>query len=806
MADGDIAQKYQEATLRTAGDLVTVATTLELHRLSQLSLPEIEAISSEIARVVPAGNVPGLILSGLVQIEGRSVAPQDSHRFLDMLFRGVKRSLDRMVYGTFFAGPAAVLYAYQQLLRLSGKAIDSAFPDGTWQFYLQFALREDSARHANETIGFQQHLARMGYDFNAVDRLTCWLLAALDMLRELPDILANEWRERVLLAELAKVAAEQEVRLAHTPDQIHRQWEQQRPYKWSSDQATTYAAYRRAQFDEYIATYTRSLNPHAQQTLDTRMSALQQDDLPRYQAQMSWFSYLEPENHSEKRVPYALDEAYIGVIYSGRYFLLPISECAEGHDDMWRLAGAIIGRDHTTPPAELDDVLVTLSRSNQQTVRTRLPAGTRDELDRLRHAPILINWDTRPADQPLGKIREGKRGLGDHPLTIFHTAESTVFDQSHIYFDGAWGAAIAQIMTGQAQQWADTLQQYARPRRARRAIYSPLLQSTADVTREANKARIRLGTNAENTDVNLKALLRLRILLKQRNEGINLTVNDVLVLYRTIHAHRYTISPTLQRALEAERNHQAAAYRATLDAIATLKDKNPSLLIPIDASRQNPRDRVFPTTFRNPLTDFLAYHEQTLAALDQYAQATEGRSARRAYNQFADAQAVYLRMIGGFGELLLRYRLIAMSGQSMSTSSIKFLAHLPAALQSLLDNIPRHFDILNEIIKGEEVFSNVGRVAKGSSLRRFITAKDDNTQKTLAWGVLTDDSGVVRLSLRDFRSYVMLWQAAELPDIAQAVTQDYLDAYAAGLNTYVDELQRILTTQKPPGRLGFLPF
>jgi hypothetical protein len=68
--------------------------------------------------------------------------------------------------------------------------------------------------------------------------------------------------------------------------------------------------------------------------------------------------------------------------------------------------------------------------------------------------------------------------------------------------------------------------------------------------------------------------------------------------------------------------------------------------------------------------------------------------------------------------------------------SIKLLAYMPAPLQRLLDNIPGRFDVLNDIIKGREVFSNVGAVAKTSTLTRFITAKDDNDKKTLAWGVI----------------------------------------------------------------------
>ncbi|MBC8098696.1 MAG: hypothetical protein H7Y11_04595, partial [Armatimonadetes bacterium] len=164
---------------------------------------------------------------------------------------------------------------------------------------------------------------------------------------------------------------------------------------------------------------------------------------------------------------------------------------------------------------------------------------------------------------------------------------------------------------------------------------------------------------------------------------------------------------------------------------------------------------------------------------------------RQAYPVFERKQAEYLRLVGGFGELLAKYKDLAQRGQSASTLSIKALAHLSPQLQQLFSNIPGKFDVLNELIKGEEVFSNVGRVATGSSLRRFITAKDDNAQKTFCWGVITDDHETVHLSLRDFRPHVqVLVENGALP-LAQMMTQDYLDTYALGLNRYVTELHEI---------------
>lgn len=66
------------------------------------------------------------------------------------------------------------------------------------------------------------------------------------------------------------------------------------------------------------------------------------------------------------------------------------------------------------------------------------------------------------------------------------------------------------------------------------------------------------------------------------------------------------------------------------------------------------------------------------------------------------------------------------------------MAHLPPPIQRLLDKLPERFELLNNLLKGQEVFSNVGAVVpRQHTLTRFITAKDDNEQKQLAWGILT---------------------------------------------------------------------
>jgi hypothetical protein len=114
----------------------------------------------------------------------------------------------------------------------------------------------------------------------------------------------------------------------------------------------------------------------------------------------------------------------------------------------------------------------------------------------------------------------------------------------------------------------------------------------------------------------------------------------------------------------------------------------------------------------------------------------------------------------------------------------------------LLDKVPHHLDMLNDLIKGREVLSNVGAVVPSSTLTRFITAKDDNERKTLVWGVITDAKGTMRISLRDFRPHVGLFEALGRQDMSSHIVEDYLDAYTHGLNKFIAELHRITMSSR----------
>jgi hypothetical protein len=448
-----------------------------------------------------------------------------------------------------------------------------------------------------------------------------------------------------------------------------------------------------------------------------------------------------------------------------------------------------------TETSPLDALLVTCARAVQPQLRAELPPKGRKQLDKLRRAPVLINWDAHTAAAPLAAIRRGRRGVGDHALTLFRTEESMVFDQSHIFFDGMWGMAVAEILTDEAIRTYHRLREG--PAVTRQAPVTPLAlrEGAAELAPKVAKHQLPADATAESKGVDMEAVSRLRAWLKQR--GVRLTVNDLLLLYRTFHALDYTApSPRVQRKLDAlreglrRREYQAVsrALDATLERFSTT---NPALLIPMDASNVAPRERLFPTTFRNPLPDLPDVFDETLASYRTYRQ-SELAHDREAFDQARRKLLAYLK---AFGEFMDTLKAVTMRGESFNTATLRLLGHLPPAMQNLLDQIPQRISVLNEVVKGNEVFSNVGRVASGTSLRRFISAKDDGETKELVWGVLSDDQGTMHLSLRDFRPFSQLLVTLGESEVADALARDYLDSYVEGLNRFVADLSTLVAAK-----------
>lgn len=865
---------YARQTQQTLQALNTIDDT-SLVSLTGLGISEVQALKQEIAEIFPASNLPLFLLQGLLQLKDRTLPQARVEADLKVLFRGTRQI---GLYGTFLAAPALLLHGYQQVLTLAGKSVESAFPNGPWQFYTEFGLREDAARHAVETIGFQRTFARTS-DLNAA---TCWVYAAIMTLFIYDDLLANEWHERVLLRAL-DLALEQHVvqqmgrnlprkaeererviaehvaglRQQYRLERLAAGWIAVRPYSAPPDLSPAhYPAYRREQFQAYLAQALDQLPPALHTAIEQIYAERRTHDLPAYQEQMTLLMRLRPEAYQERHEPFMLDMARVALVSGGRYYLidvcardvagqlllfprdgaeqsagipLPLEPATDGN---WRdrygrtvtigragqvwADGELLG--YLRPPAvatlksqvqailnasrpqaasrvtaaDLPDLLLAQAlRERQHELRERLDVATQATLAELGYVPIIVNWDQHDNAQPIRDIRATRRGCGDHALTLVRTNRSMVFDLSHIFFDGIWGMALAEIITGFATG-LHPLVENQRPAPVPapvaltftpnpeflQAAYTAVAASPVEVSAEA----------AVSTRV-MQDLGKLRRRLAQIN--VELTVNDLLLLARSVHVASY---------------NPGAAARKALDAIARLENGwdlreqiekyweeertfNPALLIPMDASAVDPRLRLFPATFRNPLPGLLPH----LTLCDDMVQLLRRRTNPTTVQEFTEERRTLYSELQAFGVLLQTLRQVTMRGESFATAAIRLLSHLPGPMQHLLDLVPQKIDILNEIIKGREVFSNVGPVAASSSLTRFASSRDDGETKLLVWGFMTDATGQLCITLRDFRPQVVRLVSLGQTGLARTLTQDYLDAYANSVELLVRRIQRVFT-------------
>lgn len=775
------------ATKDTAENLQKVARSLALERLTQLSLPEVDAVVDEVAKIIPAGNVPGMILSGLTRISGRNVQPQKAKQDINILFNEVSIFLEQIKYGAFFAGPAGIIWGYQNLLKLAGKDPESAFPEGVWQFYVDYALREDTARHANETHGFDTILDQNKIHLTDTDRLTAWVMASVMCLHQYNSLLASEWYERSATWLLQEILGKND---------LYTIWEKQKPYGRDAEGAGyDYPAYRRLKFAQFLKQITDSMRHSNYTEWDNKLNELITTSLPAYQKQMSIIAYLDPSPFGETRVPISLKQARIGIIHNGNYYLLPVCEPGTSSPLDVRTARVQVAKilsDHREISTGLSDI-ARIRRADIMSLRKKASPTLQSQLEKLRYAPIMINYDKRDSSMLLSEIRQGERGVGDHALTIFDTGKTFAFDQSHIFFDGAWGAALAEIMTNEALSWAVYLNMLSPAPTGSFQTYESLdfQRERGDEQLIKQFRQVSPEAGAESDQINVKACLNLRDYFKQRNDLLKLTMNDLLVLYRAIHAVIYKPSVKLRHELETLEKAAPEIAEQIQRVLDTSTRLNPSILIPVDASKRIPRDRIYPLNTEVPLAelDLLNLHTQTIQALTEYE--TAAKHDEKLYKNFSMLQRQYLAIVSGFGTILAKAKDIAIQGESASVGAIKLLAHLPTPLKNLLDKIPARYEKLNNLIKGTEVLSNLGAVAGSSSLTRFITAKDDNEQKQMTWGIMTDAQGVMKITLRDFRPHVSALQATGYRDLANLIAQDYLDAYVNGLNEFVKEVTRI---------------
>lgn len=791
----------------------------------------------------------GLIRSGLALVAARRVRSQGAP-FHKRLF--LSNAAHYLVYALLIIVPACLLDAYQRL-RSALTGGPRVHPQGSWQYYLHTGLREDQAHHTNETVSY--HTARPP-GATELDDLTAWVMAVIQLIWNYDELMGTVWDEWTMLRLVTETAREEGLADSEPFAKLQRRWEVTRPYHAPLN--GTYADVRRAAFHAFIKPCLEALPSARCSEVLKKHEQLAQSERESYQAQMSLLATMQPGRYEDVKRPIPLWNSKIGIVARGRYYLIdlvdhnehgePIAYGQGGrhwevrtqgdklltpvgdalrleHDQLYREEdGEWVGYLDMAPvsrvkgqlraileqpeewqasPLETEPVDLLLAetpRREQARLRRLLPPQTRASLNELARAPVIINWDERQRSRPLAELRRTRRGVGDHALTIMRTDSSFVFDQSHVFFDGTWSLAMAEVLTNAAVRWCERCITIA-PAQAT-PVRKLVLEASPVFLAEARALRETPEISAETTIFDISNVFALRKKLAQT--GTRLTINDLLVITRILHAAHYRPSASIQA--EVEKMRGAGATRLERSAVKAIDRSlqrgrvlNPALLIPVDASPTDPRERVFPITFRNLADSLVWLWDDAWEAYQAYRRIEPPNTPEgvAAFRQFALRRTLLIGHLRAFSHILAANKAVAMRGDSFNIAILKLLVGLPAWLQHSLKAIPEYFPFLNEIIRGDEVYSNVGRVAEGSSLSRFMTAKDDGNTKALAWGVMTDDKGRLIVTMRDFRPHVKPLVRAGRVDLASRMAFDYVVGYTADLIGLVARLSAMLQAEEP---------
>jgi hypothetical protein len=789
----------------------------------------------------------GIVQSGYSLLRARHVQPRSETQTLH-LKRLTYRDL--LLYGSLIVVPSIFLDVYQRT-RTAVTKKPRHHPEGAWQWYLHSSLREDLARFTNETTGYHENRPESATE---LDDLTAWAMTAIQFLWNYDDLMDTIWDEWFTL----KLVDEAAVKAGFVNDdlfrRLQRQWEIVRPY--SAPLNGTYADIRRSEFEKFITPRVNALPADIRQEVINRHRALSETKPEAFQRQMSMLATMIPLRYTNIKRPIPLWDARIAVIVNGQYYLidviahdddgdpiiyeysgrqskllfrngLPVSSTCEGmvikHDQVFRRNGDPLGY-LDMPPAGLvmgqlqaileqhpstnslaaeetiDILLAETPRRAQKRLRSMLPPEMLQTLKKLSNAPLIINWDERPRDRTLAELRRIQRGVGDHALTISRTEGSLIFDQSHIFFDGTWSLAMAEVLTNAAVMWCDRCTTIAPTEAEPPARLT--FAATPQFLAEARALRQVPEISAETTIWDISNIFTLRKTLAKA--GTRLTVNDLLVITRIFHAAHYRPSPGVQKDIDAfQANAQSKtelrASRSIDQSLERGRITNPALLIPVDASPTDPAERLYPITFRNLADSLVWIWDDTWDAYQEYRRIEPPNTPEgiAAFQKFVLKRTLLVGNLRAFSHILDANKAVAIRGESFSVAIIDLLVGLPIWLQTLLKEIPEQFSSLNEIIRGDEVYSNVGRVVQGSTLKRFMTAKDDGNTKALAWGFMSDDDGRLIVTMRDFRPHVKPLIEAGRIDLAYKMAQDYVIAYTADLIGLVARLSAMLQAERP---------
>ena len=396
----------------------------------------------------------------------------------------------------------AVTFEAFQRIRFSLKGLSRKHPISMWDDYLHWGLREDLGNFTNETKGYHQERPE---EATSLDDLTAWVMAVMQFVWTYSELLGVIWDEWTLLRLVMEEAQEAEL---DGFSQLDRQWESQRPYKAPLN--GTYADMRREKFDEFYSQALENLPANLQEDVARKYETLSASKRAAFQEQMSVLARVEPNRFRDEKKPIMLWDAHIALVVGGRYHLISLVErdangapVAYGIDgSKWALEireGYAVGKkgerlrlegdqllrvrddkkvgwldmpsvawvkwqsrqilgntdpdDPYVDPSSVDVLLAETPRRAQKGLRKLLATQTQRALENLAYVPVIINWDEQSSERNLAEIRRTNRGIGDHALTIIRTEGTIVFDLSHLFFDGTWSLAVAEVMTNLAIEW-----------------------------------------------------------------------------------------------------------------------------------------------------------------------------------------------------------------------------------------------------------------------------------------------------------------------------------------------------------------
>ena len=283
---------------------------------SLISIAERNELIDQISQIIPAGNVLKYIANSLLQSQKGDVGLTTGRSHINSLYRSLSFMRDSIT----FMGPAAVLVGYNLLLQLTGHDIATYIPDGTWQFYVEFGLREDTGRHQNETTAFQQLVTGRNTPPDEETQLTAWVLASNYIITNYERLLEMKWEENVRLRVI-----EETTKLPN----LYSSWQSLRTFA-SPDLQTDLIAHRVQNFNQFCDYHLSRVskqqwNNYAQTWYAPELQEERGRNRRNYVRQMSIHRHLEPSEYNDERVPVELNQLHIAVIHRDNYYLLPLT-------------------------------------------------------------------------------------------------------------------------------------------------------------------------------------------------------------------------------------------------------------------------------------------------------------------------------------------------------------------------------------------------------------------------------------------------------------------------------------------------